>query len=120
MATSETQQPTVIAPRKSYSTLNPNVVKNNFALLHNILVKYSLLDKPERICKADETGMPLDPKPPKVVKLVGQDAHTQTSGDKTNITVVACASVSGVLLPPQVIFKGKRGMDREMFQGLPS
>ena len=79
----------------------------------------SLLDKPERIYNADETGMPLDPKPPKVVKLVGQDAHTQTSGDKTNITVVACASASGVLLPPQVIFKEKRGMDMEMFQGLP-
>ena len=63
--------------------------------------------------------MPLDPKPPKVVKLVGQDAHKQTSGDKTNITVVACASAAGVLLPPQVIFKGKRGMDRDMFQGLP-
>ena len=106
-------------PLESAIALNPSVVKNYFDLLHQIMTKYSLLDKPQRIYNADETAMPMDPKPPKIVKLVGQDAHTQISGNKTNITVVACASASGVLMPPHVIFKGKRGLDRDMFQGLP-
>ncbi|XP_033761495.1 jerky protein homolog-like [Pecten maximus] len=106
-------------PRDRAIALNPNVVKNYFAMLGDILDKYGLKNKPERIFNADETGMPLDHKPPKIVKVAGQDAHTQTSGNKTNITVVACASASGLLIPPQVIFQGKRGMDQTMFQGMP-
>lgn len=46
-------------------------------------------------------------KPSKDVKLVGQDAHMQPSGNKTSITVVACASASGDLLQPRVILRVK-------------
>ncbi|XP_033753758.1 uncharacterized protein LOC117337081 [Pecten maximus] len=53
-------------PRDRAIALNPNVVKNYFAMLGDILDKYGLKNKPERILNADETGMPLDHKPPKL------------------------------------------------------
>ena len=40
----------------------------------------------------DETGVPLDPKPPKVVSLKGQKKTShRTSGKKNQITVIGCA-----------------------------
>ena len=34
--------------------------------------------------------------------------HGPASGDKTQITVVACANAAGYALPPMVIFKGEK------------
>ena len=50
--------------------------------------KNNLLDNPCHIYNMDESGMPLR--------------------DKTQITIVACASASGHTLPPMVIFKGEK------------
>ena len=49
--------------------------------------------------------MCLDPKPPKVVTSIGaKHATCITTGNKTQITVVACCSAGGRALPPMVIF----------------
>ena len=97
-------------PRERAVSLNPTIVQNYFALLHEILSKYDLLNKQKRIY-VDETGMLLDHKPPKTAKLAGQDAFVLTSGNKSDITVVACVSASGYVIPLQVVFTGKRGVD---------
>ena len=34
--------------------------------------------------------------------------HGQSSGNKTQVTIVACASASSTVLPPMVIFNGER------------
>ena len=54
---------------------------------------------------ADETGMPLDLAPPKVIAQKGQK-HTQsiTTGNKTQITVFSCCSASGFFMPPMIVF----------------
>ena len=41
-----------------------------FSLLEEVLIKYGLLNCPSRIWNMDESGMPLDHKPPKVVALI--------------------------------------------------
>ena len=33
--------------------------------------------------------------------------HGRASGDKSQITIVACANAAGSMLPPMVIFKGE-------------
>ena len=61
--------------------------------------------------------MPLTHKPPKVVAGVGQKhPYTVTSGDRAQITVMACASASGYSLPPMVIFDRKH-LQPEMTMG---
>lgn len=57
----------------------------------------------------DESGLPLDHKPPKVIALRGtKKVHCHTSGNKMQITVLACANAVGTAIPPMVIFEGKR------------
>ena len=44
--------------------------------------------------------MPLDPKAPKVVFRQGNSAGALGSGNKAQVTVGACVSATGFLLPP--------------------
>ena len=58
-------------------------------------------DHPERIYNTDETGVPLQPRPPKIVAAKGQKKiHFRTSGQKSQITVIVCGSATGQVLPP--------------------
>ena len=67
-----------------------------------------LLDQPCLIFNMDETGMPLDPKPPKIVTWKGHKNPSQVSGGvKTQITIVGCVSAGGQCLPPMVIWDRK-------------
>ena len=53
--------------------------------------------------------MPLDNKQ---LKRIGQKGmkkvHGRASGNKSQITILACANAAGTSLPPMVIFKGER------------
>ena len=52
--------------------------------------------------------MPLEHKMPKVIPAKGTKKVWQcTSGMKSQITVLACASASGQTIPPMVVFTGK-------------
>ena len=54
----------------------------------------------------DETGVPLEPRPPKVVAEKGaKKVHYHTSGQKSQITVIGCASA---IIPPYIIFVAKQ------------
>jgi len=53
--------------------------------------------------------MALDYHAPKVVAKRGRKkVRYQTSGNKSQVTVIACVSASGQCLPPFVIFDAKR------------
>ena len=53
----------------------------------------------------DESGFPLDPAPPKVAVIKGQKhPYNVSSGDKAQITVLACCSAGGYVIPPFIIF----------------
>jgi len=57
----------------------------------------------------DESGMLLEHKPPKVVACKGmKKAHCCTSGNKGQITILACANATASVVPPTVIFEGQR------------
>ena len=51
-------------------------------------------DKPCQIFNVDETGLPLSPKPPKLLCKMGSRAfNAVTGGDKSQITIMGCVSI---------------------------
>ena len=65
------------------------------------MTEHDLLDKPCQIFNMDESGFPLAPKSPKGVHVVGDhSAKAINSGDKSQITVLACVSAGEHCLPP--------------------
>ena len=88
--------------------LNREVITDYFSLLKDILTENRLLNSPSRIYNVDKTGMALDGHAPIVVAKQGQKkVRYQTSGNKSQITVIACISASGQCIPPFVIFDAK-------------
>ena len=94
---------------------NKVALEKYFNLLYQTLSEENLQECPCQIFNLDETGMPLDPPPPKVVAKKGQKHPTSlTSGKKSQVTVLACVSAGGYCMPPLVIFKSQTlqdGMD---------
>ncbi len=88
---------------------DPEIFRNYFDLLEETLTQNGLLDDPVRTFNCDESGFPLEHKPGKVISAKGtKSLNLATSGDKAQITVLACASASGYALPPLIIFDRKR------------
>ena len=84
---------------------SPEIISHYYDLLEQTL---SNNDKPCQIYNMDETGMPLDPTPTKVVTVKGTKHPTCiTTDNKAQITVVGCCSADGRALPPMVIFDRK-------------
>ena len=89
--------------------VNPENLNNYFDQLKQIYDEFNFEEHPEAIYNMDETGVPLEPRPPKVVAAKGQKkVRYQTSGKKEQITVVGCASATGQSIPPFLIFSGKQ------------
>jgi hypothetical protein len=86
---------------------DPEMLARYFDLLEHTLHKNNLVGKPGQIYNMDESGMPLDTKSPKVVAARGVKVSSVGSGDKTQITVVACISAAGYCMPPMVIWDRK-------------
>ena len=82
---------------------------NYFENIEVCLNERNLMNCPGQICNVDETGMPLDHRLPKVVGQKGKrNIRCRVTGNKAQITVVACVSASGQALPPYVIFDTKQ------------
>jgi len=97
--------------------LDEETMTEYFAMLKDLMTKKDLLDKPNQIYNVDETGMPLDHRPPKVVAQRGQKkVRCRTSGNRSQVTVIACVSATGHSIPPYVIFDAK-GMNYEWMKG---
>ena len=115
---------------------DPEMFGRYFDLLERTLDENDLRGKPNQIFNMDESGMPLDPKSPRIVAERGSDAFTIGSGNKSQVTIVACVSAAGFCMPPMVIWdrkvlapelthgevdgtmyglSGKGWMDRELF-----
>ena len=73
------------------------VIDNYFDELERALKENGLTDKPCQIFNIDETGMPLDPSPLKVVTWRGHKNPAQvSSGSKGQVTVVGCVCPCGI------------------------
>ncbi len=90
---------------------SPTVFDNHYDLLESTLTENSLKDKPCQVFNADESGMPLDPPSLKVVVPCGAK-HSQviSTGNKAQVTVLACCSAAGYSMPPMVIFDTRDGI----------
>ena len=88
--------------------LNSETMKAYFNLLNDVLDKNELMDSPAQIYNVDETGMPLDHRPPKIITKKGQKKiRYRTTRNKYQITVIGCISATGQAIPPFVIFDAK-------------
>ena len=78
------------------NAVNDKNVTHYYHLLQDCLQANGLFDHPEQIYNMDETGVRLDPKPPKIVACKGQKkVRYRTSGKKNQTTVLGCASAVG-------------------------
>ena len=84
------------------------VLNKYFDMLEECLQHNKIFDTPGQIFNCDETGLPLNPMCLKVVDKVGsKNPSFITSGDKSQLTVLACCSAAGYAIPPFVIFDRK-------------
>lgn len=89
--------------------LNKENITEYFDLLKSVYDEHNFYGHPEAIYNMDETGVPLEPRPPKVVAKRGQKKiRYRTSGTKSQITVIGCGSATGQVLPPFIIFAAKQ------------
>ena len=66
------------------NAMNESNLKTYFDLLDTILEENALTSHPELIYNTDESGLPLNPRPPKVVGFRGQKkVRYQCSGSKS-------------------------------------
>ena len=80
---------------------NKKTICAYYNLLEETLQKNDLSHSPAHIYNMDETGMPLDPRPPNAVAKRGQKkVRHSVSGKKEQITVLGCANAIGQVIPP--------------------
>ncbi|XP_064406648.1 uncharacterized protein LOC135351543 isoform X10 [Halichondria panicea] len=83
-------------------------LKGYFDLLETTLHENDIFDHPSHIYNCDETGMPLNPKPLKVVSERGAKNPSNICGStKNQVSVLACSSATGHTLPPYIILARK-------------
>ena len=89
--------------------LSKQVISESFDLLTEVLNENELLHPPSRIYNVDETGIALDDHAPRVIAKRGQKkVRYRTTGNKSQINVIACVSASGQCIPSSVVFDAKR------------
>jgi hypothetical protein len=88
-----------------------NVINKYFQELENILLKYSLTNKPHCIFNIDEKGLSVEHKPPKIVAGKNYKVQAVTSGKAQNVTLIGCVNALGQQIPPYFIFPGKRMLE---------
>ncbi|CAG9574363.1 unnamed protein product [Danaus chrysippus] len=89
--------------------LNRFIVDNHFAKLRTIYENLDLHGHPERIYNMDEKGCRLT--------IHHQQSVLAKKGAKS-VTIAGCVNALGTIIPPMVIFKGKR-LKPELYDNLP-
>ena len=89
--------------------INAENLRAYYDLLKSVYDGYGFDSNPEAIYNMEETGVPLEPRSPKVVTAKGKKKMCyRTSGQKSQITVIGCANATGQILPPYIIFAAKQ------------
>lgn len=92
-----------------------------FKTLQKVIDDNNLRGKPECMYNVDETGIPLNNRPPNIIAEKGsREVVSMTSVERgENVTVLACMNAAGQYIPPFILFKGVRKRDDFMI-GMPS
>ena len=101
--------------------LNKHVVADHFDKISTIFEENDIFGKPERLFNMDEKGCRLNlHKEPKVLAQKGaRRVHIIGNEHGENVSIVSCASATGAVIPPMILFKGKR-MKPEFADDLPA
>lgn len=87
------------------NAINKETLDQYFSLVKSVREEHDLLNKPSQIYNVDESGVPLDPRPPNIVAQRGsKKVPCRVSGKKRQVTIVACANACGQANSPMVIF----------------
>ena len=87
-------------------SVNHESMEAYFNLLEDTLKEHDLMNRPAQIYNMDESGMPLDARPPNVVAKRGQiKVRYRQSGKKEQISVIGCANAVGQSILPMVILR---------------
>lgn len=90
--------------------LNPFIVNDYFAKLGTVITQLDLNGRPQNIFNMDEKGIRLTlHHQQNVLALKGaKRVHLVSHEHAENVTAVACVSAMGAVIPPMILFKGKR------------
>lgn len=89
--------------------VNRETMDQYFALLKDVMEEHRLFDKPSQIYNVDESGVPLDPRPPNIVATKGsRKVRYRVSGRKGQVTIVGLANATGQAIPPMDIFDAQK------------
>lgn len=93
--------------------LNRFIVNDYFDKLEKLLSEMELFDKPDRIFNIDEKGcqLAIHHQQKVLAKTGSKRVHLVAPEHGENVTVVACGNALGNVVPPMIIFKGKRRND---------
>lgn len=91
-----------------------------FKTLETVVEKTNLRGRPECVYNVDETGIPLNNRPPNIIAQKGaKDVVSVTNVERgENVTVLACMNATGQYIAPFVLFKGVRKRD-DFLIGMP-
>ena len=102
---------------KRLAAINKDTINHYYNLLEDTKKDNQLLNAPHLIFNCDETGMPLCSRPGKRVGVKGsKHIRICNSGLKTNITVLACTSAGGYVMPPFIIYQ-RKNLVESLIQG---
>uniref|UniRef100_A0A1X7UWI0 HTH CENPB-type domain-containing protein n=1 Tax=Amphimedon queenslandica TaxID=400682 RepID=A0A1X7UWI0_AMPQE len=87
---------------------DPKIIDHYFDLLEKTLQDNESFDSPAQIFNCDESGLPLEHTLSSVVGIKGQKhSRTLTSGNRKQMTVLACVNAAGYAIPLLVFFARK-------------
>ena len=85
------------------------VVSTWYQLIKGVMVQYDLLDRPQQIWNFDETGLTNLQRMSKVLGVKNETTYQVCSQERGKLTtILALVNAAGVVVPPMVIFNGKR------------
>lgn len=106
-----------VAKRKTQSMnpgraakLNPTIVHDYFNTLKETMTRLDVFDKPQLIYNMDEKGCRLNLHKQQTVyaKKGTKRVHMVAPEHGENVSIVSCGNALGQVIPPMILFKGKR------------
>lgn len=90
--------------------LNKFIVNDHFDKLKGIIQKLDIINQPQCIYNMDEKGcrLTLHHQQSVLAKRGARRVHVVANEHAQNVTVVSCANAIGSVIPPLILFKGKR------------
>jgi len=107
----EIRQETALESRRAKTTKESSI-DSWYSTYRDFEIRLSLIDKPNRIYNADESGFSLRSKPGKVIgpkrNEVPQVSHVTGGSTKERLTVMFCGAADGSMIPPFFVYPSPR------------